>query len=407
MSRAGDRSTIREGDGPVSAGRAFDEGALVAEARQRAGLGDFGDEFFREPLRVLLTSLRDEAGLNAVGIASQRARLVDSLVTRLMAEEQRRRHPEIEDERLDPPVVIVGLARTGTTLLHRLLASGGDWRTARWWEVRYPAPFPGSDWRRDDPRIPAAHEEIRLTLEAVPQLAAIHPWDAEGADEEIMLLEHSFMSHVPESGADLPGYRAWLDRQDLRPAYRDLARWLRLLQWQKKQAGRDLGARWLLKAPFHLGYLDALFEVFPGARLVLTHRDPLETIPSAASMYSALWALARDEVDETRVGAQVQRRYAWALGRCMEARTRYPGERFLDVDYRAVQRAPMAEVRRIYRWLGVPLSDPARRAMEGWLADDARHEREAHRYSLAQFGFDPEELAAVFADYRRLHVLPA
>jgi hypothetical protein len=388
-----------------AAATAFDEDAIVADACRRAGLHDFGDEFFREPLRVLLASLRDEAELNATGIATQRARIVDSLVTRLMAEDQRRRHPEIEDVELLPPVVIVGLARTGTTRLHRLLASGGGWCFARWWEVRHPAPFPGSDWRREDPRIPAAREEVRLILETVPELAAVHPWDPEGADEEIMLLEHSFMSHVPESGANLPSYRAWLDRQDLTPAYRDLARWLRFLQWQKRQAGREQGTRWLLKAPFHLGYVDALFEVLPGTRLILTHRDPLETIPSAASMYSALWALARDEVDEVEVGEQVKRRFAWALERCMRSRQRHDPQRFLDVGYGDVQRDPLSEVARIHEWLGIDLSDRALASMERWLERNARDRRAPHRYTLAQFGFSEPQLAADFAEYRRRHVL--
>lgn len=404
MGETTDRSREDARKAEPEALEALDEEAILSEARRRAGRSDFGDPFFREPLRVLLTSLREEAGLHAAGAASQRERIVGSLVARLRAEDLRRRHPEIEEEILEPPVVIVGLARTGTTRLHRLLASGGAWQVARWWEVRHPAPFPGSDWRREDPRIAAAHEEIRLTLEAVPELAAVHPWDAEGADEEIMLLEHAFMSHVPESAANVPSYRSWLDRQDLVPAYRDLARWLRLLQWQKKQSGRREGSRWLLKAPFHLGYVDALFEVLPGARLVLTHRDPLETIPSAASMYGALWALARDDVDPQEVGRQVVERYSRALDRCMEARRRYPAERFLDVDYSDVTRDPLGEAARIHRWLGVPLPAPARASMERWLAENARDRRAAHHYDPATFGYTERQLAAQFAAYRRLYV---
>jgi len=390
--------------GFADAASGFDLESILDEARRRAGRSELGDRFFLEPLRVLLSSLAADTGLNAAGRASQRARIVESLVTRLAAEAMRREHPEIDREVIDDPVVIVGLARSGTTRLHRLLDSSGDFRAARWWEVRYPAPFPGSDWRHDDPRVAAAHEEVRLTLEAVPALAAIHPWDPEGADEEIMLLEHSFMSHVPESGADVPAYRSWLDGRDLVPAYRDLASWLRLIQWQKKQAGRDPGGRWVLKAPFHLGYLDSLFEVFPGARVVQSHRDPLETIPSAASMYCALWALGRDHVDAHLVGRQVMERFAWALDRCLQTRERYPADRFLDVSYEDVQREPMAQVERIYAWLGLELTDGARTAMLRWLAENARDKRAPHHYSLAQFGYDEALLARTFAGYRRRHV---
>jgi hypothetical protein len=234
----------------------------------------------------------------------------------------------------------------------------------------------------------------------------IHPWDAEGPDEEIMLLEHAFMSHVPESGANVPGYRTWLDQQDLAPAYRDLARWLRFLQWQKKQARRAEGSRWLLKAPFHLGYLDTLFAVFPEARVILTHRDPVETIPSAASMYGALWALGRDDVDEREVGAQVLERYAWALDRCLRSRERHDPERFLDVAYADVQRDAWAQVERIHAWLGVPLDGPVVAAMDRWLGANAREKRAPHRYRLAQFGFTRRQLERVFAEYRERHIRP-
>lgn len=390
-------------DDPVAARSDLDETSLLAEAREKAGLADFGDESFREPLRRLLRSLAEEAHLSASGLASQRARIVDSLVTRLMTQAAFQRHPEILDERIEDPVVIVGLARTGTTMLHRLLASGGDFQAAAWWEVRYPAPFPGSDWRRADPRIPAARAEVAMILEHVPVLAAIHPWDAEGADEEIMLIEHSFLSHVPESAANVPSYRSWLDGQDLTPGYRFLKRLLQYLQWQKKEAGRG-GGRWVLKAPFHLGYIDVLFDVFPGARVIQTHRDPLETIPSAASMYRSLWELNCDRVDPTVVGHQVRERFAWALSRCLRSRERYASDRFLDVDYRDVQRDPLAQARRVYAWLGMSLSNASEARLRSWLADNSRDKRASHAYRLEEFGYTEQGLARDFAEYRTKHV---
>jgi hypothetical protein len=381
----------------------LDEESILAEARTKSGLEDLGDEAFREPLRRLLRSLEDEAALSPTGRASQRARLVESVVTRLLTEDQIRRHPVILEEAIEAPLVIVGLARSGTTMLHRLLGSGGDFQVARWWEVRFPAPFPGSDWRRDDPRIAAAHEEVRITLEMVPVLASIHPWDPEGADEEIMLLEHTFLSWVPESAADVPAYRAWLDQQDLVPAYRYLKRLLRFLQWQKRESGRG-GGRWVLKAPFHLAYIDALFDVFPGARVIQTHRDPLQTIPSAASMYRSLWELNSETVDPLEVGRQVRQRFASALRRCMRSRERVAADRFLDVDYRAVQQDPLVQVQRIYAWLGRELSPAAEARMKSWLVDNARGKRAPHQYRLEEFGYTEEGLRQDFAEYRSRHI---
>jgi hypothetical protein len=381
----------------------LDAETLVEEARAEAGLEHFGDESFREPLGVLLDSLESEANLNDVGRATQHARIVESLVTRLMTEDYFRRHPEILDEDLGEVVVIVGLARTGTTRLHRLLGSGPAFQVAQWWQVRYPAPFPGSDWRRDDPRIAAAHAEVEATLEAVPALATVHPWDPEGADEEVMLLEHTFLSWVPESSAHVPSYQDWLDQQDLTDAYRYLARFLRFIQWQKKEAGRG-GGRWILKSPFHLAHIDPLFEVFPGARVIQTHRDPLETIPSAASLYRSLQVLNTDSTDPKRVGDAVRLRYRSALESCLRARARHGPERFIDVDYRAVGRDAIGEARRIYAWLGLDLTDEAEQAMLEWSRDNARDRRASHAYSLEEFGFTREGLASDFAEYRAQHV---
>ena len=186
-------------------------------------------------------------------------------------------------------------------------------------------------------------------------------------------------------------------------SYRYLERLLKFLQWQKRESGRPLG-RWLLKSPFHLGYVDALFTVFPGAQIIQTHRDPLETIPSSASMYRSLWELNTDQVDPVRVGALVRDRLSWGLTRCMRSRDRLPPERFFDADYRDTLRDPLAQAERIYAWLGMPLSGDAERAMRRWVQEHGRDKRPPHRYALAEFGYTEESLAADFAEYRLRHL---
>lgn len=375
------------------------QGALVAEANAKAGRSRFDDDSFREPLARLLDSLDREAGLSAVGRATQHARIVESLVMRHVLEQHEAQHPEIRAEALAAPLVIVGLARTGTTMLHRLLSADPGLYSARWWEVRFPAPFPGFDWRGPDPRIAEARAQVAWILEHQPVLAAIHPWDAEGPDEEIMLMEHSFLSHVPESGANLPSYRAWLERQDLRPAYAFLRRLLQFLQWQKRRRGES-AERWVLKTPMHLGHLDLLFETFPGAHVIQTHRDPLETIPSVASMYLALWGLATEKPDPLEVGRQCLERYAGALRRCLAARERLPAERFVDVSYREVARDPLGAVARIYAAAGRKLTPEAESAMTSWVAKNPREHRPPHEYAMETFGYTRELIEREFAAYR-------
>ncbi|MGY8736722.1 MAG: sulfotransferase, partial [bacterium] len=247
----------------------FEEGPVLDEARRRAGLEDFGDDHFLDPMRRLLSSLEDEAQLHAMGRVTMFERIVGSLVGRLSAQDFFVRHPEILEEEIVAPTVIVGLARTGSTMMHRLLAADPSVYAVRWWECRAPSPYPGSDWRREDPRIPDAYAEIDAILEAAPALATIHPWDAEGPDEEIMLLEHAFLSGVPDAFCNVPSYRRFVIESDMRDGYAYMKRMIQFLQWQKKEAGHP-AERWVLKAPFHVGRIPQLIEAFPDAMIVQT-----------------------------------------------------------------------------------------------------------------------------------------
>ena len=378
----------------------FEVAGLLEAARAATGLSDFGDDDFREGLEVLAHCIEEEADLHGVGRAAQHARLVGSLETRLVAQDYLNRYPEIAEEKIREPLVVAGLARTGTTRLHRLLACDPDVYAVLWWEARWPSPLPGNEnWQADDARVPAAQQEVQWILDHQPVLASIHPWDAEGPDEEIMLCEHAFKSWVPESFMNVPGYIAWLARQDLRPTYRYLKQMLQFLQWQKKRSGRS-AQRWVLKAPFHLGFGDVLFETFPDARVIQTHRDPRETLPSITSMAYALWGLNRDDVDPHLVGEQGLARWSGALHSFMAFRKTMPPDKFFDCDFRAVGQDPLGEIRRIYEWIGLPLEPATEAAMEQWLIDNARGERPAHDYSLEKFGFSEAEIDREFSTYR-------
>jgi hypothetical protein len=384
---------------------AFDERALLAEAERATGLADFGDPAFREPLRVLLGSLRDEAPLNATGIAMLRGRVLESLMTRLRTEDWIRRHPEIEREEIRAPIVVVGQTRTGTTMLHRLLASDPRHHGPLWWEVRFPAPLPGTRWDAPDPRIPIAEAEVAGILAADPEQASIHPWDAQAPDEEIMLLEHAFLSHVPESFTNLPSYRTWIDGQDWTPAYAYLRRFLQFLQWQKRQRGA-LRERWVLKTPGHLGYLDTLLRVFPGALIVQTHRDPVQTIPSAASLNRSLWRLSSDDVDERLAGRQWQQRMAWAVARSLASRERIPPQQLADVWFADALSDPLGVVEKIYAQFGIAFTAEAREALAQWLRDNRRDKRPPHEYTLAEFGMTEAQIRSDFAEYRKRFIEP-
>jgi hypothetical protein len=384
----------------------FEEGAVLEAAKAETGLDDFGEMDFLEPMRVLLESFDREAGLSEMGRAIQHARIVGSLKTRLIAQDAFRRHPEILEEKIEAPLVIVGLARTGSTMLHRLLSADPEAYSVRWWECRSPAPYDldAPDWRERDPRIADAHAEVEAILEATPELASMHPWDAEGPDEEIMLIEHSFLSTVPESNGNVPSHRDYVTRHDLRPGYAYLQKMLQFLQWQKKEVG-PARRRWVLKAPFHLAYIENLIEIFPDVRFVQTHRDPVETIPSISSMYRALWSLGADHVDPHVVGAQCLERWSWALSRCLASRDAGAEDRFIDVLYEENRRDPMKSIERIYDFIGRPLTDEAREAMKRWGEENRRDKRASHEYRIEDFGFSRGDIERAFADYRERFII--
>jgi hypothetical protein len=381
---------------------AFDEAAVLADARALDGLDEFGDEGFREPLRVLLASLA-EAPLNDLGTSILRGGVVRSLANRLRIHHWLARRPEIADERIEAPLVVVGMMRSGTTLIQRLLASDPRHYCTLGWEALEPAPRLGtepSDLAEPDPRIAAAEEREAQTRVFAPELFAIHPHLAHQAEEEIMFLADAFLSHVPEASCDLPVYRSWLDEQDFTPAYRHLYRTLQLLQWQKQQRGEHR-QRWVLKTPAHLGYLDTLLETFPGAHVVHMHRDPLDTIPSGASLNTTLWRMHADEVDPTRVGQQWIERMAWTNRRALAVRDAMPdaGRRFTDLHFRSAVADPLGQVQRIYDAVGIPSSDDARVAMHAWLEQDAKEKLPKHRYTAEDFGLSEGMIRKRFADY--------
>ena len=387
----------------------LDEASLLAEARERTGLSDFGDESFREPLVNLLEAIEHEARLTPAGRAGQRTRIVGLLSARLQRQAWFTRHPEIEAERVDVRIVVVGFPRTGTTLLHRILAQDPRSSWIAWWECRHPAPLPG--WqleqarREPDPRIVRAEAEVAAMIAGNPALAAVHPLDALAPDEDVMLLEHAFQSSPPAGLMNVPSYLRWHLAQDGRAAYDDHARFLRFLQWQKRARGEPVGP-FVLKAPHHMVHLDQLLVRYPGVTIVQTHRDPLETLPSLASMALELRRLTSDTVHPSECAD-----YALTTARCRLQRTESVrqatgGQRFVDVWFGDIVTDALAVVERIYVQIGLDLPKDVRDRMARYVAGHGRDKRPAHGYTLAQFGLDAEAIRREFSAYRETYVLP-
>ena len=383
---------------PTASGDSFDEEQLLAKARRMAGSDEFGTEPFLEPLQVLLDSLRT-APLNDLGVMIMRGTLLRSLSQRLRAEAWWSAHPEILAEPLEPPVVVVGMMRSGTTLLQRVLASDPRFACAYGWEVGEPAPRPGWDPTAPDPRIPDAEAREEQTRTFATELFAIHPTYVHEAEEEIVFLADAFLSHIPEASCDVPRYRSWIDTQDFAPAYRWLRRMLQLLQWQKRQRGED-PRPFVLKTPAHLGYLDTLLAEFPDAHIVHTHRDPIDVIPSGASLNTTLWRTHCDAVDPHDVGRQWIERMGWSCDRAVAAREHISAAQVTDVAFVDAVADPIGTAANVLGAVDLDLTDDAVVAMEAWIAQDRKRETlPVHRYSAADFGLTPEQIRERFADY--------
>lgn len=371
----------------------LDFGALMEAARRRTGLEDFGDPSFREPMAVLLDSIEREARLSPFGRVITRERLVSVLANRARVEAAVRADPGIASRPLAPPLVIIGLQRTGTTLLHRLLASNPRRRWLASWEALNPAPVE----RRggEDPRIRDALRAERALSYLAPDFFAVHPVQARGPEEDVLLLDFAFRSTVPESTLRVPTYARWLEGVDQRPAYETMALLMRVLSSQR--GGDD---RWLLKTPHHLEWLDVLFDVFPGTQIIWTHRDPVETVPSFCSMIAHGRGVFSDEVDPHEVGRDWSRKIARLVDRAVQTRSARGDASFIDVQYEDLVRDPIEQLRRIHAFTGEEFTADVERRAEEALAAHPQHAFGRHRYRVEDFGLTKAALRELFASYR-------
>lgn len=376
---------------------------LLAAAESATGLSDFGEESFREPFRVLVASLIEEARLTDAGLEGQKNRILGLLINRLRIEQAYKDHPEIEAEKIERPTCIVGLPRTGTTMLFRILGDDPRFFVPYFYEVRYPFKYATVSDSEDDPRIALVEAEIQAILDSRPELAAIHPMNATAAEEEINILENSFYSTVPEAFNHLPSYSRWLEENDNEPGYRYLVRVLKLLQWQKKQAG-EAGERWVLKTPHHIHHLELLLKTFPDVKILLTHRDPLQTIPSIVSFHNSLYRLGSNEVDPVAIGAHWQTKFSKSMRVALAMQDKHP-DKFVDVDYWKLVAEPLNELEMIYQSIGMDFTSNTVEQINQWQVENRRDKRAPHKYDMADYGLSEAVLEESFKEYRQRHIL--
>ena len=372
---------------------------ILDQAKSETGLSDLGEPLFFEGLNRLIDSINNEASLNEIGIQAQPIRIQGLLSNRLRFEEDLKKFPEILDQKIIAPIVIVGLPRTGSTMTHRLLASDPNHTAMLWWEGRYPALLPGEKRGDIEARMELGKAEVDAVVAASPEALDIHPWDYKGADEEILLLEHNFLSTVPESFMALPSYSEWIEEQDHTLAYEDLKKFIQYLQWQNP--GREK-KRWVLKSPHHLGFIDKMISVFPDAKIIQTHRDPIKTVPSFCSMCANLFEPLTTNFDKVFIGKHWSNKLTRALNHCMNISEQHP-DNFLDLEFLNMIKDPIDEMKKIYEFIGEPFGEKTEVAMEAW-REENKHEMGAHKYSLEEYDLTESQINDNFAKYQQKYI---
>lgn len=381
--------------------------ALLAAARKDTRLSEFGDERYLEPLKLLIKSYNEEADLNPIGRFLARTNISRLLKGRLYAEDLIARHPEILERDLGNPVVIVGLARSGTTRLHRLLAADERFLHLKSWESVYPIPYPECFTAREagktDPRITALEQGLKAVLYMGPQIAAVHPLGTFEVEEEIGLLQHAFATQLFEIQSQLPGFAHHLMTTDQTPAYEYLARLMKIVSWFRNDPP---GKTWLLKSPQHMQDLDALMNVFPGARIVCPHRDPVKVVGSSCSM--AWNSVVRDNDNATPawVGNEWFTKTQSMLNKTLAVRATMPANQQYDLLYADITADWEQAMQGVYSFLDMPFADQARSGMQAWLDENKQHKHGAHKYSLDEFGLETHQVRSALRFYSERFSIP-
>jgi len=394
MINAGGRLAAAAGWKPVR----LEPDWLLERAQRDTGLADFGDPAFHEPLRRLLRAYDDESRLTPVGRVIAQRDTLRNLENRLQLVEARKRSPEMAQSTIEAPIFVIGLPRTGSTALHELLAQDPGNRVPMTWEVMWPWPLPDAATFHSDPRIAKADRYLRATDQLIPGFKKMHRMGAQLPQECCMLMNHDFMSMQLHCSNRIPSFQDWMDEQDLTPVYESHRRQLQHLQHRCPPVNG-----WVLKSPQHLWSLDALLRVYPDARIVQTHRDPVKVAASLASLVSLLRGMGSDDVDPVEVGADWSRRLGDGLERAMAVRegASITPARCFDVHFREFVGDPIGVVRRIYTHFGRELSEEAESRMARFVAAHPQNEHGRHEYTLKGAGLDLETERSRFDVYQK------
>jgi len=365
--------------------------ALIEEAQQTTGLRRFDSDSFREGLDILVADMNREAPAEPF-VERNRRDIVAALATRLKATAYLDEHPDLLKRPIARPIFVFGMPRTGTTLLSNLLAADPAHRSPLTWEIDDPVPPPTTDTLYNDPRALARLEAERQMLAAHPEMGKYYRGSAIYPNECMFFMIHDFKGLLWEGRGKLPNYRDWLFQTDLTSTYLYHKRFLQLLQ-------ANAPGVWNLKMPSHGLWLHTLLKIYPDARLVWAHRDPLAVVGS----FCSLMTLSNRGSTEKDHANWISENYFWQAiehaNRIMDAREKLGHDRIIDVHYADLVRNPLPTMRTLYKALGDEFTPEAEARVNAWLADNPQDKFGKHEYKLKQFGLTEEQVTRSFERY--------
>jgi len=379
----------------------LDQDSLIESARRATGLDDFGKDHWREPFACLCRDIDGPAQLTLMGRLMTRSDLLIWLTNRLQVTDLLKQHPEILDQEIENPMFIVGLPRSGTSILFELLSLDPACGVPETWEAMFPCPPPTAESYDSDPRITRAHELATQWNRVVPEFATMHEMGGRIPAECGHIMANSFISDHIASLHQAPEYGTLYATADMRPAYDEHKTILKILQWKNP---RD---HWLLKAPAHQNHLDILLETYPDARIIQTHRDPIKCMASTTSLMGCLYYMRSDlpfdsnAFEDIIQGEPTAQRLEHVMAQC--DRGVVPESRICDSRFQDLMDDPMGCVAHIYDHFGMTLTTGARESMERYLESKPRDKFGAHQYTVEKDELSERRL---FRNYQQAYDVP-
>lgn len=377
----------------------LDSATLIASARQQTGLFDLGDDSILEGLKILVDSLNSEAKLTKAGLQRWEASITATLANRMQVEDYLKTHPHLLERKIEKPMFVFGLPRTGTTLTINLLNADPARRCFLRWEAFNSVPPAKAGELSSDPRCLAEQERLNMSLKYVPHISAIHHEDADSPTECQFAMSPSFCAQVYDSQVHIPSYSDWFLHTDYMPAFRYHKRLMQLLQAENS-------GRWTFKNPWHPLYLDALTNVYPDAQLVMTHRDPADVVASACSLIYQVRKMFSDDVDPRACGEVLVNTFDLMIERQQAYRDINGEDSIYDIQYADQVGDPIGTMKRLYDRFDEPLTHQAQAAMQSMLTANPQNKHGKHSYDLADYGLTRAGIHAHFKDYTERFNIP-